>query len=85
MLVDWKQWFNTSDDEAETLASRKRIAPLLEKIDQQRSEINSLHVEIKQYQNRITRLQRRQRNINFSFGIISLIFIVYFIYNFWVA
>lgn len=85
LLVDWKQWFNTSDDEAETLASRKRIAPLLEKIDQQRSEINSLHVEIKQYQNRITRLQRRQRNINFSFGIISLIFIVYFIYNFWVA
>lgn len=41
LLVDWKQWFNTSDDEAETLASRKRIAPLLEKIDQQRSEINS--------------------------------------------
>lgn len=55
------------------------------KIDQQRSEINSLHVEIKQYQNRITRLQQRQRNINFSFGIISLIFIVYFIYNLWVA
>lgn len=85
LLVDWKQWFNTPDDEAETLASGKRIAPLLEKIDQQRSEINSLHVEIKQYQNRINRLQRRQRNINFSFGIISLIFIVYFIYNLWVA
>lgn len=85
LLADWKQWFNTPDDEAETLASRKRIAPLLEKIDQQRSEINSLHVEIKQYQNRITRLQQRQRNINLGFGIISLIFIAFFIYNLWVA
>ncbi|KQG88385.1 hypothetical protein, partial [Acinetobacter baumannii] len=78
LLADWKQWFNAPDDEAEALASRKKIAPLLEKIDQQRSEINSLHVEIKQYQNRIARLQQRQRNINLCFGIISLIFIVYF-------
>lgn len=31
LLADWKQWFNTPDDEAEALASRKRIAPLLEK------------------------------------------------------
>jgi len=84
LLADWKQWFNTSD-EAEALASRKKIAPLLEKIDQQRSEINSLQVEIKQYQNRIVRLQKRQRNINLCFGIISLIFIAYFIYNLWVA
>ncbi|MEX0572029.1 hypothetical protein ABYH20_012455, partial [Acinetobacter baumannii] len=37
------------------------------------------------YQNRIARLQQRQRNINLCFGIISLIFIVYFIYNLWVA
>ncbi|MEX7494211.1 hypothetical protein ABVB16_016280, partial [Acinetobacter baumannii] len=29
-------------------------------------------------------LQQRQRNINLCFGIISLIFIVYFIYNLWV-
>lgn len=72
LLADWKQWFNAPDDEAEALASRKKIAPLLEKIDQQRSEINSLHVEIKQYQNRIARLQQRQRNINLCFGIISL-------------
>ncbi|MEW7119683.1 hypothetical protein [Acinetobacter nosocomialis] len=85
LLADWKQWFNTPDDEAEALASRKKIAPLLEKIDQQRSEINSLNVEIKQYQNRISRLQQRQRNINLCFGIISLIFIAYFIYNLWVA
>lgn len=84
LLADWKQWFNTSD-EAEALASHKRIAPLLEKIDQQRSEINSLQVEIKQYQNRLARLQKRQRNINLCFGIISLIFIAYFIYNLWVA
>ena len=83
LLADWKQWFNTSD-EAEALASHKRIAPLLEKIDQQRSEINSLQVEIKQYQNRLARLQKRQRNINLCFGIISLIFIAYFIYNLWV-
>lgn len=78
LLADWKQWFNAPDDEAEALASRKNCS-ITWKIDQQRSEINSLHVEIKQYQNRIARLQQRQRNINLCFGIISLIFIVYFI------
>lgn len=31
LLADWKQWFNAPDDEAEALASRKKIAPLLEK------------------------------------------------------
>jgi peptidoglycan hydrolase CwlO-like protein len=45
---------------------------LLDKIDQQRSEINSLLVEVKQYQNRIHRLQKRQRLINISFAVLAL-------------
>lgn len=40
LLSDWKQWLTNSDDDDQTRASKKRIAPLLEKIDQQRSKIN---------------------------------------------
>lgn len=77
IFANWKQWFSAFDDDAETLASQQRIAPLLDKIDQQRSEINSLLVEVKQYQNRIHRLQKRQRLINISFAVFSFILIVF--------
>ena len=81
ILANWKQWFS---DEAEAVASQQRIAPLLDKIDQQRSEINTLLVEVKQYQNRIHRLQKRQRLINISFAVLSFIFIAFFVYNTWI-
>lgn len=81
ILMNWKQWFS---DEIETVASQQRVAPLLEKIDQQRSEINSLLVEVKQYQNRIQRLQKRQRLINIGFAVLSFIFIAFFVYNTWI-
>ena len=84
IFANWKQWFSAFDDDAETLASQQRIAPLLDKIDQQRSEINSLLVEVKQYQNRIHRLQKRQRLINISFAVFSFILIGFFVYNIWI-
>lgn len=84
IFANWKQWFSAFDDDAETLASQQRIAPLLDKIDQQRSEINSLLVEVKQYQNRIHRLQKRQRLINISFAVFSFILIGFFVYNMWI-
>lgn len=84
ILANWKQWFNAFNDDAEAVASQQRIAPLLDKIDQQRSEINTLLVEAKQYQNRIHRLQKRQRLINISFAVFGFIFIAYFVYNTWI-
>ncbi|MBP9786846.1 MAG: hypothetical protein RR884_02205 [Acinetobacter sp.] len=84
ILANWKQWFNAFDSDAEAIASQQRIAPLLDKIDQQRSEINTLLVEVKQYQNRIHRLQKRQRWINISFVVFSFIFIGFFVYNMWI-
>ncbi|MBH2002285.1 MAG: hypothetical protein I8H98_08470 [Moraxellaceae bacterium] len=84
ILANWKQWFNAFNDDAEAVASQQRIAPLLDKIDQQRSEINTLLVEIKQYQNRIHRLQKRQRIINISFVVFGFIFIAFFVYNTWI-
>ena len=41
IFANWKQWFNAFDNDAEAIASQQRIAPLLDKIDQQRSEINT--------------------------------------------
>ncbi len=64
VLSDWKQWLNEPTDEQDVIASKKRIAPLLEKIDLQRSRINSLEVEVKQYKNRIRRIQQKQKRIN---------------------
>ena len=84
ILANWKQWFSAFDSDAEAIASQQRIAPLLDKIDQQRSEINTLLVEVKQYQNRIHRLQKRQRWINISFVVFSFIFIGFFVYNMWI-
>lgn len=84
ILGNWRQWFNDFTDDSQAIASEKRIAPLLEKIDQQRSEINTLLVEVKQYQNRINRLQKRQRLINIGFSVLSFILVVLLVYNIWV-
>ena len=84
IFANWKQWFNAFNNNAEAIASQQRIAPLLDKIDQQRSEINTLLVEAKQYQNRIHRMQKRQRLINICFAVLSFIFIAFFVYTMWI-
>ena len=84
ILVNWREWFNHFENDAEAVASQQRITPLLDKIDQQRSEINTLLVEAKQYQNRIHRMQKRQRLINIGFAVLSFIFIAFFVYNVWI-
>lgn len=84
IFANWKQWFNAFNNDAEAIASQQRIAPLLDKIDQQRSEINTLLVEVKQYQNRIHRMQKRQRLINICFAVLSFIFIAFFVYTMWI-
>ena len=84
ILVNWREWFNHFENDAEAVASQQRITPLLDKIDQQRSEINTLLVEVKQYQNRIHRMQKRQRLINIGFAVLSFIFIAFFVYNMWI-
>ena len=83
LLSDWKQWLTNSEDDDQTRASKKRIAPLLEKIDQQRSKINTLQVEVKQYQNRIKRMQRNQQRINTTFGVVGFLFLILVVYNLW--
>jgi len=84
LLADWKQWLYEPRDESEVVTSRNRLAPLLDKIDQQRSKINTLQVEVKQYENRIQRMQRRQKQINIIFGLITVGLITLLVYN-WLA
>jgi len=81
LLADWKQWLYEPRDESEVVTSRNRLAPLLDKIDQQRSKINTLQVEVKQYENRIRRMQRRQKQINIIFGLITVGLITLLVYN----
>ena len=83
LLSDWKQWLTHPDDDSQTRASKKRIAPLLEKIDQQRSKINTLQVEVKQYQNRVRRLQQNQQRLYTALGVIVFLFVALIMYNLW--
>ncbi|MPW42991.1 hypothetical protein [Acinetobacter guerrae] len=83
LFADWKQWLRQPHEANQAIASKKRIAPLLEKIDAQRSQINNLHVELKQYKNRIRLLQQRQRLINIGFTIITVVLVALLVYNLW--
>lgn len=83
ILSDWKHWLSEPVEENDIVSSKKRIAPLLEKIEQQRSKINTLQVEVKQYKNRIKRIERRQKRINIAFSLISVLLITLLVYNAW--
>lgn len=85
VLSDWKTWLKEPVDPAELTASKKRIAPLLEKIDNQRSQINTLKVEVKQYRNRIKRMQRQQKMMTILFSLITLCLFTLLMYNYWVG
>lgn len=84
LISDWKQWLNSDADENNIVSSKKRIAPLLEKIDLQRSRINTLQVEVKQYQNRIRRMNQSQKRLKFTFGITLVLFFALLMYNLWI-
>ncbi|WP_104500227.1 hypothetical protein [Acinetobacter indicus] len=85
VLSDWRQWLADPEHEQELETSKRRIAPLLEKIDLQRSTINTLQVEVKQYKNRIRRMQRNQKRINLAFSLITLLLIALLVYNLWIV
>lgn len=83
LVSDWHKWLirPTKDD---VIASKNRIAPLLEKIDFQRSKINTLQVEVKQYRNRIKNIQRKQRFLNIGFCFIIFVLICIVAYMSWI-
>ena len=85
VLADWKNWLTEPTDPQNVVASKKRIAPLLEKIEEQRSKINTLQVEVKQYKNRIRRIEQRQKRINVTFFVFSILLISLLVYNIWLA
>lgn len=85
VLSDWKQWLTEPTDEHNMVASKKRVAPLLEKIDQQRSTISALQVEVKQYKNRLRRTQQKQKRINIAFIVSIALLIGLLVYNLWLA
>lgn len=82
VFSDWKQWLKQSADIDNLISSEKRIAPLLDKIDFQRSKINSLEIEVKQYKNRIKRIERNQKIINYVYiSIIIVLLVVLLMYT----
>ena len=83
LLSDWKNWLTNPDDDTQTRASQKRIKPLIDKIDTQRSKINTLQVEVKQYQNRIKSMQQKQSRTMTMFYVTAVLFIALLVYNIW--
>ena len=84
LLSDWKRWLINPDDDQRTTASKKRIAPLLEKIDAQRSRINTLQVEVKQYQNRVKRMEAKYKRMAMAFYTTGILFVILIVYNLYV-
>ena len=84
VLSDWKQWLREPVNDQDLITSKKRIAPLLEKIDLQRSKINTLEVEVKQYKNRLRRFEQKQKRINVIFITIVVTLIALLVYNIWI-
>lgn len=85
ILSDWKQWLNKPLENGDLVSSKQRINPLLEKIDFQRSKINALQVEVKQYKNRVRHLQQKQKRLNFIFSSLILLLIVILMYTIFYA
>ncbi len=83
LAADWKKWLFRSESEHDVVASKKRIAPLLEKIEYQRSKINSLQVEVKQYKNRLRHVQKKQQRLNGFFITVIVILLCILLYNSW--
>lgn len=83
LLSDWKNWLTNPDDDTQTRASQKRIKPLIDKIDAQRSKINTLQVEVKQYQNRIKSMQQKQSRTMTMLYVTVVLFIALLVYNIW--
>lgn len=81
ILSDWQNWLKEPVAEKNIETSKKRIAPLLEKIDLQRSKINSLQVDIKQHKNRLRRIQRNQKRLNILFITIIVLLSALLVYN----
>lgn len=83
ILADWKQWFKSPISAQNLETSNKRIAPLLDKIDVQRSKINALKVEVKQYKNRVRHLKRQQKQLNYFFCSVIVLLMALLVYNLW--
>lgn len=81
ILSDWQNWLKEPIDEQNIETSKKKIAPLLDKIDQQRSKINSLQVDIKQHKNRLRRIQKNQKRLNILFITIIVLLSTLLVYN----
>ena len=81
ILSDWQNWLKEPIEEQNIETSKKRIAPLLDKIDQQRSKINSLQVDIKQHKNRLRRTQGNQKRLNILFITIIVLLSALLMYN----
>ncbi|MDY6457287.1 hypothetical protein [Acinetobacter faecalis] len=81
ILSDWQNWLKEPIDEQNIETSKKRIAPLLDKIDQQRSKINSLQVDIKQHKNRLRHIQKNQKRLNILFITIIVLLSTLLVYN----
>lgn len=63
----------------------KACCTAFRKIDQQRSTISALQVEVKQYKNRLRRIQQKQKRINIAFIVSIALLIGLLVYNLWLA
>lgn len=81
LLSDWKYWITHPTLENLGGVSKKRIRPLLEKIDAQRSTISNLQLELKQIKNQKRKLESKQKMLARFFYFVVLLLIISVVYN----
>ena len=83
LFADWRQWLLPSAhlDPEDPFSSQRRVAPFLQKIEQQRQEIAALKMQLVQQNYRIDQAQVKQRNMLILLGSFSFILLLSLLYT----
>lgn len=83
LFSDWKYWVTHPTLENLGGVSKKRIQPLLEKIEAQRSSISNLQLELKQLSNQKRKIENKHKTLTRFFYFVVLLLIISVVYNVW--
>lgn len=86
LIAEWQQWLMPREhiDPSLGTANHKRIAPFLDKIEKQRTEIRDLKMKLAQTNYRLLHAGQQQQRVIWSLIVVSLILFISLIVQFFV-
>lgn len=82
LIADWRQWLLPTDLKApeDATSNQRRLAPFLDKIEQQRDDLRQLKMEIVQQKFRLEQTQARQRYMIILLSALSVLLLITLLY-----